>query len=512
MCTGHVTMTAAAPVHPTLAALGAETPGRILGRDDVPIRSVSHDSRVVEPGALYACLRGRDFDGHDFAGAAVAAGAVALLTERPLGGAELGDHVDAAAIGQLVVDDTRRRLGPLSAAVYGHPSRALRTIGVTGTNGKTTTTQLLAAVLRSAGFDPGLIGTLHGARTTPEAPELQQALAGFVERGNDAAVLEVSSHALALHRADGTHFDAVVFTNLGRDHLDLHGTQEEYMRAKARLFDAAFSPLAVINVDDPAGQLIADTSSCPRIVTYAPSTLEDVHVGIDSHRYRWRGRLVEVPLGGRFNVANSLAALVAATELGIDADIAIAGLAAAPPVPGRFDVVARADDNPRGVTVVVDYAHTPDGLSELLAAARHAADADSAVVAVIGAGGERDHDKRPEMGAVAAELADHVVVTSDNPRREDPTAIIDAIVAGAVAPGRQVDTFIDRRAAIEHAVHVAAPGDVVVIAGKGHETTQDLGDRRIAFDDRAVARSAVDAHGVDAHGVDANDVDKGVGS
>ncbi|MEM9514999.1 MAG: UDP-N-acetylmuramoyl-L-alanyl-D-glutamate--2,6-diaminopimelate ligase [Actinomycetota bacterium] len=486
-------MTTAAPAHPTLASLGAEIPGEIFGRNDAPIQSVSHDSRVVEPGALYACLRGRDFDGHDFAGAAVAAGAIALLTERPLGVAELGRGVEAAAIGQLVVDDARRRLGPLAAAVYGHPSRALHTIGVTGTNGKTTTTQLLAAVLRSAGFDPGLIGTLHGTRTTPEAPELQQALAGFVERGNDAAVLEVSSHALALHRADGTSFDAVVFTNLGRDHLDLHGTQEEYMRAKARLFDASFSPLAVINVDDPAGQLIADTSSCERVVTYAPSRLDDVHVGIDHHRYRWRGRLVEVPLGGRFNVANSLAALVAATELGIDPDTVIAGLATAPPVPGRFDVIAREDDNPRGVTVVVDYAHTPDGLAELLAAARQAAGDARAVLAVIGAGGERDHDKRPEMGEIAAALADRVVVTSDNPRREDPVTIIDAIVAGTAVADGPVDTFVDRRAAIEHAVAVAARGDVVVIAGKGHETTQDLGDRRIAFDDRAVARAAVDA-------------------
>ncbi|MEO1058301.1 MAG: UDP-N-acetylmuramoyl-L-alanyl-D-glutamate--2,6-diaminopimelate ligase [Actinomycetota bacterium] len=482
-----------APAHPTLASLGADTPGQILGRNDVPIRSVSHDSRAIEPGALYACLRGSDFDGHDFAGAAVAAGAIALLTERPLGATELGSDIEPAAIGQLVVDDTRRRLGPLAAAVYGHPSRALRSIGVTGTNGKTTTTQLLAAVLRSAGFDPGLIGTLHGTRTTPEAPELQQALAGFVERGNDAAVLEVSSHALALYRADGTSFDAVVFTNLGRDHLDLHGTQEEYMRAKARLFDASFSPLAVINVDDPAGQLIADTSSCQRVVTYSPSGLDDVQVGIDYHRYRWRGRLVEVPLGGRFNVANSLAALVTATEMGIDPDIAIAGLASAPPVPGRFDVVARADDNGRGVTVVVDYAHTPDGLAELLAAARHAAADGSAVISVIGAGGERDHDKRPEMGEIVAALADRVVVTSDNPRREDPVAIIDAIVAGAADARGPVDTFVDRQAAIEHAIAVAARGDVVVIAGKGHETTQDLGDRRIAFDDRAVARAAVDA-------------------
>ena len=230
----------------TLAALEGLADGRTVGRTDVPITSVSHDSRRVEAGALYACLRGNDFDGHDFAPAAVAAGAVAVLADHELAA------LDAGTIGQLVVDDTRRRLGPLAAAVYGHPSRLLRTVGVTGTNGKTTTTQLLAEVWRHAGLEPGIIGTLHGAHTTPEAPELQRMLAGFAANGNDAAALEVSSHALALHRVDGTEFDAVVFTNLGRDHLDLHGTQEEYLRAKARLFDASFSPLAVVNVDDPA--------------------------------------------------------------------------------------------------------------------------------------------------------------------------------------------------------------------------------------------------------------------
>ena len=470
----------------TLATLEPLVAGRTVGRVDVPITSVSHDSRRVEPGALYACLRGNDFDGHDFAPAAVAAGAVAVLADHELDALEV-------SVGQLVVDDTRRRLGPLAATVYGEPSRQLRTVGVTGTNGKTTTTQLLAAVWRSAGLEPGIVGTLQGAHTTPEAPELQRTLADFVARGNDAAAIEVSSHALALHRVDGTTFDAVVFTNLGRDHLDLHGTQEDYRRAKARLFDASFAPLAVVNIDDPAGQLIADTSSCERVVAYAPSTLDDVRVDIDSHSYRWRGRLVEVPLGGRFNVANSLAVLVTATELGVDPDIAIAGLAGAAPIPGRFDVVAHGDDNTRGVTVVVDYAHTPDGLSELLSAARHAAGVGSRVIAVVGAGGERDHDKRPEMGAVAADLADHVVVTSDNPRREDPVAIVEAIVAGVNDGDACVDTLVDRGAAIAYAIDVAGPGDVVVIAGKGHETTQDLGDRQVAFDDRAVARAALDS-------------------
>jgi len=450
------------------------------------IGGVSHDSRTVRDGDLYACLRGDSFDGHDFAEAAVRAGATVLLVDH-----ELPPSV-AGGAAQVVVDDTRRRLGPIAAEIAGHPSRRLTTVGVTGTNGKTTTTHLLAAVLEAAGRPTGIIGTLAGTRTTPEAPELQAALAGFVEEGRRAAVLEVSSHALALHRVDGTEFDAVVFTNLGRDHLDLHGTTEEYFRAKARLFDPSFSSLGVVNVDDPYGRVLADAASSDAPpFTVVPVSIEDaadVEVEADRHRYRWRGVDVEVPLGGLFNVANSLAALTTAVELGVDVEAARAGLAGAATVPGRFEVITDGE-----ITVVVDYAHTPDGLAGLLesAAALAGPRAGGAVTVVFGCGGDRDVDKRPQMGAVAEAGADRVIVTSDNPRHEDPATIIGQIVAGAADPGG-LTAIVDRREAIAHAVSIAARGDVVVIAGKGHETTQDLGDRVVDFDDRAVARALLE--------------------
>ncbi len=303
--------------------------------DGLVVTDVVHDSRQVRPGSVYVCLRGHSFDGHAFAADAVAAGAVAVVTDH---------HLDLT-VPQIVVDDTRLRVGPLAAMFTGHPSRSLVTVGITGTNGKTTTAQLLEAIFGANGWATGVIGTLHGPRTTPEAPDLQRALREFVEEGARAAVLEVSSHALALHRVDGTEFDAVVFTNLGRDHLDLHGSQEEYFRAKARLFSPEFAPLAVINVDDPHGRLLADTAasseagSVLRVVPVSADQITDVVVDASSHRYRWRGLEVVVPIGGRFNVANSLAAITTAVELGVDPQVAVDGLGAAGRVPGRFDVV-----------------------------------------------------------------------------------------------------------------------------------------------------------------------------
>jgi len=459
------------------------------GGGEVSVATVTHDSRVIGADALFACLRGATFDGHDFAAGAAAAGAVALLVDHELAPTASG------GLPQLVVDDTRRALGPLAAAIDGHPSRALTTVGITGTNGKTTTAAMTAAIFEANGWRTGVLGTLAGTRTTPEAPELQQRLSGFVSAGCAAAVLEVSSHALALHRVDGTAFDAVVFTNLGRDHLDLHGSPEAYFRAKALLFSTAFSPLAVVNVDDPHGRLLADSlaqsADAPAVVELTRADLGEVAVSPTGHSYRWRGQRVEVPIGGDFNVANSHAALVVATELGVPLDTAIEGLRTMPPVPGRFERVEAADA--RGFTVVVDYAHTPDGLAELLLAARHAVEPSASVIVVFGCGGERDQEKRPEMAAVAAVGADRVIVTSDNPRSEDPAAIVGEIVAGVPERYRaRVTSNTDRRAAIADAIGVARPGDIVVIAGKGHETTQDLGDRTIEFDDRVVARSILE--------------------
>ena len=464
---------------------------RTIVDQGTPIQSVVHDSRRIAPGSMYACLRGEHFDGHAFAADAVSAGATALLADHPL------EHVD---VPQIVVDDTRLRLGPIAAEVAGHPSRSLATVGVTGTNGKTTTAALLASIFDGAGMPCGVIGTLHGPRTTPEAPELQAVLREFVDAGKSAAVLEVSSHALAMHRADGTEFDAVVFTNLGHDHLDLHGSQEEYFRAKARLFSPEFSHLGVVNVDDPYGRLIADTSASDvigrefRIVTYSTQDLSEVEVTAAAHRYVWRGRRVEVPMGGDFNVSNSLAALTTAVELGIDVDVAIGAVATLPAVPGRFEIVDTDESRRRGVTIVVDYAHTPDGLERLLESARRVAGSTGSLTVVFGCGGNRDRAKRPTMGAVASRHADRVVVTSDNPRSEQPSTIIDEIVKGIDADSPStIVTDVDRHAAICEAIASAGPGDVVVIAGKGHETTQEFADHTIEFDDRAVARECLEA-------------------
>jgi len=303
-----------------------------------------------------------------------------------------------------------------------------------------------------------------------------------------------------MHRADGTEFDAVVFTNLGHDHLDLHGSQEEYFRAKARLFSPEFSHLGVVNIDDPYGRLIADTSASDvigrefRIVTYSTQDLSEVEVTAAAHRYVWRGRRVEVPMGGDFNLSNSLAALTTAVELGIDVDVAIGAVATLPAVPGRFEIVDTDESRRRGVTIVVDYAHTPDGLERLLESARRVAGRAGSLTVVFGCGGNRDRAKRPTMGAVASRHADRVVVTSDNPRSEQPSTIIDEILDGIAAdsPGTIV-TIADRGEAICAAIASARPGDVVVIAGKGHETTQEFADHIIEFDDRAVARECLEA-------------------
>jgi UDP-N-acetylmuramoyl-L-alanyl-D-glutamate--2,6-diaminopimelate ligase len=450
----------------------------------------------VTSGSLFVCMRGASFDGHDFAEQAVADGAVALLVDHAL---------DGVAAAQLVVDDTRIAAGVAASATFGYPSRSLTTIGITGTNGKTTTAQLVAAIFEGAGRSTGVVGTLHGPRTTPEAPELQAVLAGFVAARRVAAVMEVSSHALHLHRVDGTAFDVVAFTNLGRDHLDLHGTQEAYFRAKARLFQRVFAPIAVINVDDPHGRVLADAvaardgdTDAMSVISVSIDDVTEVDVEASRHRYRWRGLDVRVPIGGMVNVANSVMALSIATAAGVSEPDAVEAIASFSPIPGRFESVGRSsrndqDDQP-APAVVVDYAHTPDGLETLLESSRRLVSGAGRVIVVFGCGGERDREKRPQMGAVAARVADVVVVTSDNPRREPPSAIIDDILDGVDDRYRaRVSSEPDRRRAISQAISQATDADIVVIAGKGHETTQDLGDSIIDFDDRAVARAVLDA-------------------
>lgn len=443
---------------------------RVVGDASVEVTGISHDSERVRPGDLFCCVRGAHRDGHDFAAAAVAAGAVALLCEREL---EVG-------VPQVVVPDTRAAMGPVADAVFGHPSRRVAVVGVTGTTGKTTTTHLLAAVSEHAGLPCGLIGTLHGPRTTPEAPELQATLAGFVAQGKRVVAMEVSSHALELHRVDGVRFAVAVFTNLGRDHLDFHGTLEAYFRAKARLFEPERAAIGVVNADDPHGRLLLEAARIPTR-PFGLRDAVDLDVGVGQSTFRWAGHAVHLRLGGVFNVANALAAATAAAALGIaPADIA-EGLSAAGPVPGRFEPIEAGQP----FTVLVDYAHTPEALEHVLRAARRP---EGRLIVVFGCGGDRDATKRPVMGAVAARLADVVVITSDNPRHEDPMAIIAQVKAGTPEGTAPVVVEPDRRAAIAAALAEAAPGDTVVVAGKGHEAYQEIGDRIVAFDDRAVVR------------------------
>ena len=459
-----------------IARAALPTTPQVIGSRLAVVSSVAHDSRSVEPHSLFLCFRGANHDGHEYAGAAVERGASVLLV----------DHVLDLDVPQIVVDDVRRAAGPVACAVYGHPSRRLRVIGVTGTNGKTTTVSLIADILRYVGRPVATIGTLTGAFTTPEAPELQARLAALADGGITDVVMEVSSHALAQHRVDGTRFAAAVFTNLTQDHLDLHGTMEAYFAAKARLFTPSFTDLGIVNHDDPWARRLEGAG-----IRTAPFSLGDAsNVEVLPHRVRlrWRGQVLEVPIGGAFNVSNILAAATTASALGVeDRDIA-AALAAAQPVPGRFESVRVGQP----FHVIVDYAHTPDGLRSVLATARAAASGGRLIV-VFGCGGDRDRAKRPLMGAVAVDGADLVIVTSDNPRSEDPQSIIDEVVSGIETEGmHRVRVEKDRSIAIETALRIAHPGDVVVVAGKGHESTQTIGDQVIDFDDRDVARRVLE--------------------
>jgi UDP-N-acetylmuramoyl-L-alanyl-D-glutamate--2,6-diaminopimelate ligase len=471
-----------------LAAAVDAVRARTAGPDrDPDLTAVVHATGDVRPGALFCCVRGSRADGHDLAPGALAGGAAALVVDHPLA-------LDAP---QLVVADVRAALGPVAAAFWGHPSRDLDVVGVTGTAGKTTTTHLAAAVLSAAGRPCGVVGTLSGARTTPEAPELQALLADHRRRGDAAVAMEVSSHGLDQHRVDAVRFAVAVFTNLSSEHLDYHGTMEDYFAAKSRLFTSEFTDRAVVCVDDGWGRRLLDALARRgelELHPYGLADAADVELAPGGARFRWRGQDVALRLTGRFNVANALGAATAALAVGLDPATIARGLAAAPPVPGRFEPVEAGQP----FTVLVDYSHKPDALEQALRSARELVAAGGRLAVVFGAGGDRDAAKRPLMGEVAARLADRVVITSDNPRSEDPLAIIAAIEAG-VPPGSSVAIEPDRRRAIEAAVAAAGAGDVVLIAGKGHETTQTAGDRTVPFDDRVEARAAL-AHAPAAKG------------
>ena len=459
---------------------------------DVEVADLAYDSRAVGPGTLFFCVPGFRTDGHDFAPRAVAQGASALVVERPL---DLG-------VPEVLVPDVRAAMAPAAAAFNGDPTAQMDLVGVTGTNGKTTTAFLVREVLEAVGRQAGLLGTVKSVvggielevkHTTPEAIDLQRTLRAMVDGGDVACAMEVSSHALELRRADAIHWDVAIFTNLTQDHLDFHATMEDYFLAKRRLFDAG-PRVAVVNVDDPYGRRLADELGDAVTVALdhdADYVARDLHTGLKGSHFvvdTPDGELQVVsPLPGRFNVSNVLGALAAARALGAPADAVVDALASAGRVPGRFEPV----DEGQPFAVLVDYAHTPDSLENVLRAARGLTQSGKRVIAVIGAGGDRDRGKRPLMGRAARELADRVVVTSDNPRSEDPEAIIAEILTGT-GEGPEVEALVDRRAAIARAVALAEEGDVVVIAGKGHEQGQEFTDgRKVPFDDVTVAREAL---------------------
>lgn len=463
----------------------------------VQVTSIVHTAADIVPGALFCCVRGSRVDGHDLAPAAVGAGAVALLVDHPV---DLPDPVP-----QIVVPDVRAAMGPLASAFWGHPSRQLTVVGVTGTAGKTTVTHLLQSVLRASGRPCGLIGTLSGTHTTPEAPELQARLAADRDGGRSAVAMEVSSHGLDMHRVDGTWFEVTVFTNLSRDHLDFHESMDAYFAAKARLFTRAFTERAVISVDDRWGErlLARAAEGGLEVHPYSLHDAQDLEFAPDGVRFTWRGVPIHISLTGRFNVANAVAAATAAAAAGVAPAAIATGLHDAGTVPGRFERV----DAGQPFTVLVDYSHKPDALENALRAARDLTSESAGaggdpgrVTVVFGCGGDKDAGKRPLMGEVATRLADRVLVTSDNPRSEDPRRIIDDIVEGVkrvperqlrAASGSALQVEPDRRRAITLAVHQAQPGDIVLIAGKGHEDTQIIGDRGVPFDDRLVALEAL---------------------
>ena len=457
---------------------------RVVGDPSVEIVDLAYDSRKAGPGALFFCVVGEKRDGHEFAAQVIEAGAAALVVEREL----------EVAVPQVAVPNARAAMAPLAARFHGDPTAELRVVGVTGTNGKTTTAFLVREVLEAAGIQTGLLGTVKQVvggveeeveRTTPEAIDLQATFRRMLDAGDRACAMEVSSHALALHRADAIRFEAALFTNLTQDHLDFHAGMEDYFIAKRRLFEAG-PGTAIVNVDDPYGARLAGEFEC---VTFSAAGAEadygadEVSFDAGGAEFTVNGELrVQTGLPGHFNVANALGAFAAARALGVDAGTAAAGLARSPRVPGRFEPI----DEGQGFAVLVDYAHTPDSLENVLRAARRLTA--GRLISVFGAGGDRDRDKRPKMGRAGAELSDLAVVTSDNPRSEDPAAIVAEVVAGT-GDGGEVEIEVDRREAIALALARAEPGDTVVIAGKGHEQGQEFeGGRKVPFDDREVAR------------------------
>ncbi len=489
-----------------LKTLAAALPTRqVIGTIDRAVESIAYDSRRVQRNGLFVALRGEKADGHEFIGSAIEKGASVIVTERE----EQHPRVTC-----LVVEDTRAALADLSANFYGHPAWKLKLAAVTGTNGKTTTTFLIKHICEKAGLRCGLIGTvryeigeriLPAIRTTPESLDLQELLAQIVNAGCRAAAMEVSSHALAQDRTRGLEWNVAVFTNLTQDHLDFHGTMESYFDSKAKLFSRLGSqekkrkPVAIVNIDDRYGeQLLKKIDQRVAVVTYGRSVRADfrasnyrVEFSGSSYQLDAHGKsyLVRVPLIGGFNVANSVAALAAANAMGISLRGAVLSLGKSPQVPGRLELVPAK----RQFQVFVDYAHTPDALRNVLKTLRELEP--YRLIVVFGCGGNRDREKRPLMGEMVDRHADYAIVTSDNPRKEDPNAIIVEIEKGFRSS--HYEKMVDRTQAIDRAITLAQPRDIVLIAGKGHENYQEFADHTVPFDDIQVARHAIEDHPVE---------------
>ncbi|GAA3759317.1 UDP-N-acetylmuramoyl-L-alanyl-D-glutamate--2,6-diaminopimelate ligase [Spinactinospora alkalitolerans] len=490
------------------AAVGTGDDGGVGDVTETTITGITHDSRRVRPGDLYAALPGMTAHGADYAGQAADAGAVAILTD-PTG----YDRAAATKLPVLTVSDPRARLGEVAAWVYGHPADELLLIGTTGTAGKTTISYLVESGLRAAGLRTGLIGTVEmrvgdervdSSLTTPEATDLHGLFAVMRERGVTAAAMEVSSHALALGRVGGAHYDVAVFTNLSQDHLDFHSDLREYFDTKAKLFAPEYARIAVINRDDRFGRALVDMVAARGEVPVTTFSAEgdpeadwraaDVVLGAEGSTFRVVGpggmeAEASVRLPGPFNVSNALAAVVGLVEAGIPLAAALEGVAAAPGVPGRMERV----DEGQNFTALVDYSHKPGAIEAVLTSLRPVTE--GRLTMVVGCGGDRDRAKRPLMGEAAARLADAVVLTNDNPRSEDPitilTAMLEGVAAVPVAQRADISVEPDRATAIELAVERAKPGDVVVVAGKGHERGQYVAGQVLPFDDREALRDAL---------------------
>ena len=468
----------------------------VLG-PDAWVSDVTHDSRQIREGSLFVAIRGAQADGHDFIDMAVEKGAAGILVES----------LQDVEIPQIVVTSTRAAMPWAARVVYGSPDDSLTVVGVTGTNGKTTVVHMLESILSAADVPVGLIGTLGArigthpmptARTTPEAPDLQRMLGVMRDSGVRVVLMEVSSHAIELHRSDAIHFSIVGFTNLSQDHLDFHGDMESYFATKMRLFTSGAAERAVINIGDQWGERLHGEILIPTTTVSvngkADLSASDLSATSRGTSFRVASHMgttrFELPLVGDFNVSNALVALSMAQDLGVDMATAAKGLSTVQTIPGRMEVIAH--DGP--FTVIVDYAHTPDAIAVVLGSVR--ALSGRRVIALLGAGGDRDKEKRSIMGAAAARLSDVTIVTTDNPRTESPTSIAEEIARGAEAqPNTHVEVILERRSAISHAVSIAEEGDIVVILGKGHEQGQDIGSDVLPFDDRDEARTALLAQG-----------------